>query len=381
MRPKLPLSFHAGMAELDATAWNRLAGDYPFLRYEFLAALEETGCVGPANGWTPHHLQMGAPDQPQLLAPLYEKAHSWGEFVFDFAWARAWESRGLPYYPKLLLAIPFTPATGPRLLCAAPDEGSAAGLRLAALAAIEANARGGGRSSAHALFIDEPLRAAAAEAGWLLRRDCHFQWHNRGYADFEDFLAGFSADKRKKARRERRRIAEQGIEFETRSGATLDAATLRHIDQLHASTYLRHGHLPYLNFEFFRRVAAALGEAFVAVLARRAGVLVATAVYFRSSDTLYGRYWGAAAELHSLHFETCYYQGIEYCIRHGLQRFEPGTQGEHKLARGFEPTFTWSAHWLADRELRLAVARYLGREAAAVGEYAEAAARHTPFRA
>ena len=367
------------MAGLDAVAWNRLAGDYPFLRHEFLAALEDTGCVTAATGWTPHHLQIGSSGHPQVLAPLYEKAHSWGEFVFDFAWARAWESRGLEYYPKLLLAIPFTPATGPRLLCA--DDGAGDSHRLAALTAIESDARKRGRSSAHALFIDEPLRAAAAEAGWLLRRDCHFQWHNRGYADFADFLASFSADKRKKARRERRRIAEQGIEFETRTGATLDDATLKRIDQLHASTFMRHGHLPYLNFEFFRRAAAALGEAFVAVLARHAGALVAMAVYFRSSDALYGRYWGAAAEFHSLHFEACYHQGIEYCIRHGLQRFEPGTQGEHKLSRGFEPTFTWSAHWLADRDLRSAVARYLGREAAAVAEYADAAARHTPFRA
>jgi len=368
------------MAQLDATAWNRLAGDYPFLRYEFLAALEQTGCVGGATGWTPRHLCMGTPAAPRVLAPMYEKAHSWGEFVFDFAWARAWEDSGHDYYPKLLLAVPFTPATGPRILCA---RGGDAGNpdRLAALAAIEADARQRGRSSAHALFIDDALRAAATEAGWLLRRDCHFQWRNRGYADFEDFLATFSADKRKKARRERRRIAEQGIEFEISGGATLDEATLRRIDELQASTFLRHGHLPYLNFEFFRRVAAALGDDFVAVLARRAGELVATAVYFRSRDTLYGRYWGASGDFHSLHFEACYYQGIEYCIRNGLQRFEPGTQGEHKLARGFEPTITWSAHWLADRELRGAVARYLGREAQAVNAYANAAALHTPFRA
>ena len=175
---------------------------------------------------------------------MYEKAHSWGEFVFDFAWARAWESRGLKYYPKLLLAVPFTPATGPRLLCAESTAPAGATQRLAALSAIEAEARRRGRSSAHTLFIDEPLRAAATEAGWLLRRDCHFQWYNRGYADFADFLASFSADKRKKARRERRRIAEQGIEFEIRTGATLDAATLARIDELHASTFLRHGHLP-----------------------------------------------------------------------------------------------------------------------------------------
>jgi len=368
------------MADIDPAAWNALAGDYPFLRHEFLAALESTGCVARDNGWTPHHLVLGPPAQPLALAPLYEKAHSWGEFVFDFAWARAWESRGLDYYPKILLAIPFTPATGPRVLCAGRGA-EADAQRRAALAAIAADAGARGRSSAHALFIDEPLRAAAQECGWLLRRDCHFQWHNRGYVDFEAFLATFSADKRKKARRERRRIAEQGIEFQIRTGRELDRATLEQVHALHASTFLRHGHQPYLNAAFFQRVAAALGEAFIAVLARRDAELVATAVYFRSQDTLYGRYWGASGDFHSLHFEACYYQGIELCIRQGLQRFEPGTQGEHKLARGFEPAFTWSAHWIADRAMRAAVAHYLEREAAAVTQYADSAAQHTPFRA
>ena len=367
------------MASIDAAAWNALAGDYPFMRYEFLSALEETGCVGAATGWNPHHLVMGPAHQPLAIAPLYEKTHSWGEFVFDFAWARAWESRGLKYYPKLLLAIPFTPATGPRLPCLSGD--GAAACRIAALGAIAADAHGRGRSSVHALFIDEALREAAQAAGWLLRRDCHFQWHNRGYTDFEQFLGTFSADKRKKARRERRRIAEQGIEFQTRTGEQLDAQTLHQIHALHADTFARHGHLPYLNAAFFERVAAALGDAFIAVLAWHEAKLIATAVYFRSADTLYGRYWGAAGDFHSLHFEACYYQGIDYCIRHGLQRFEPGTQGEHKLARGFEPVFTWSAHWLGDAQLRTAVGHYLQREAGAVADYARAAAQHTPFRA
>jgi len=381
MTPAAPLSFHAGMADFDAAAWNVLAGDYPFLRHEFLAALEASGCVTPATGWTPRHLRLGEAAQPLALAPLYEKSHSWGEFVFDFAWARAWEGRGMAYYPKLLLAIPFTPATGPRLLCAGADQPAGDAHRQAVLRGLEQDAQRRGRSSVHALFIDEALRAAAQEAGWLLRRDCHFLWQNRAYGDFEDFLASFSADKRKKVRRERRRIAEQGIEFTTRTGSELDAATLRRLHDLHAATFVRHGHLPYLNAEFFHRIAATMGDAFVAVLALLAGQIVATALYFRSGSALYGRYWGAVGDFHSLHFEACYYQGIDYCIRHGLQRFEPGTQGEHKLARGFEPVFTWSAHWLADRTLRAAVARYLEREAAAVTEYADAAARHTPFRA
>jgi uncharacterized protein len=371
--------FMRGMADIDAASWNALAGDYPFMRYEFLAALEDTGCVTPATGWTPHHLLLGDPKRPDVLAALYEKAHSWGEFVFDFAWARAWESRGLHYYPKLLLAIPFTPASGPRLLCRLSGSAGEQS-RLAGLQAIAADAAARGRSSAHALFIDEPLRAAAAAAGWLLRRDCHFQWCNRGYRDFDDFLATFSADKRKKAKRERRRVAEQDIRFETRTGEQLDPALLRTIHALHAATFIRHGHEPYLTAEFFIRVAAALAGNFIATLAWRAGELVAAAVFFRSRDTLYGRYWGAAGDFHSLHFEACYHQGIEYCINHGLQRFEPGTQGEHKLARGFEPTLTWSAHWLADPALRGAVAHFLEREAEAIGEYADAAGRHTPFR-
>ena len=374
------VSFKAGMAAIDANAWNALASDYPFMRHAYLAALENTGCVTESTGWTPRHLLLGPPEQPIALAPLYEKTHSWGEFVFDFAWARAWESRGLDYYPKLLMAIPFTPATGPRLLCAHSTRDAAENTRRDALAAIEKDALARGRSSVHALFIDDALRLAAAESGWLLRRDCHFQWHNRGYRDFEDFLATFTADKRKKARRERRRIAEQGIEFQTHTGATLDAATLDRLYALHATTFFRHGHQPYLNAAFFRQVAPALGHAFIAVIALRADEIVATAVYFRSSNTLYGRYWGASGDFHSLHFEACYYQGIDYCIRHGLQRFEPGTQGEHKLARGFEPAFTWSAHWIADRQLRAAVARYLEHETHAVQNYAEASARHTPFR-
>jgi hypothetical protein len=372
-------SFLAGIAAVDPAAWNALAGDEPFLRHEFLAALEQTGCATPATGWSPHHLVLGERAAPLLLAPLYEKSHSWGEFVFDFAWARAFESRGLAYYPKLLLAVPFTPATGPRLLCA-PGPG-AGQLRAQALAALRAEALARDRSSAHALFIDEPMRAAAAEAGWLLRQDCHFQWRQRGYRDFEDFLAGFSSEKRKKAKRERRRIAEQGIHFEFRPAHTLDEPLLARVYALHADTFSRHGHHPYLTRAALARLAATMGDAMQVALARKQREVVAMAVFFRSSDTLYGRYWGSAGDYHSLHFETCYYQGIEYCLRAGLTRFEPGTQGEHKLARGFEPAITWSAHWIADAALRRAIATYLAREAEAVADYAASAARHTPFRA
>ncbi|MFM2287877.1 MAG: hypothetical protein RL684_1020 [Pseudomonadota bacterium] len=379
MKARAPLRFLDGIDAIPAGAWNALAGDEPFLRHEFLAALESTGCVAPATGWSAHHIVIGDPTAPEAVAPLYEKSHSWGEFVFDFAWARAFEARGIAYYPKLLAAVPFTPATGPRLLVRAGP--GAEQRRAALLDAIVAEAVVRGRSSAHALFLDEPGREAAQAAGWLLRRDCHFQWRQKGYRDFEDFLASFSAEKRKKAKRERRRVAEQGIRFEFRAAHALGATLLARVHALHADTFHRHGHVPYLSPECMARMAATMGESMQVALAWKDDEVVATSVFFRSADTLYGRYWGAAGDYNSLHFEACYYQGIEYCLRAGLARFEPGTQGEHKLARGFEPAFTWSAHWIADRTLRAAIAAYLQREAEAVGEYAQQAAQHVPFRA
>jgi predicted N-acyltransferase len=370
--------FLGSIGDIDSAEWNALAGDYPFLRHEFLAALEDTGCASPATGWTPRHLLIEDGAGLAAVAPLYEKAHSWGEFVFDFAWARAWESRGLAYYPKLVMAVPFTPTTGPRVLCRTGADAEA--LRRAALAAVAAGAPAQGCSSVHALFIDAALKDSAADAGWVLRRDCQFRWHNRGYRDFDDFLAQFSAEKRKKARRERRRVEEQGITFRTLSGADIDPALLDTAWDFHADTFARHGHTPYLSRACFHTLANMLGTAMVFKLALRGGRPVAASTFFRSSDTLYGRYWGAEQACHSLHFEACYYQGIEYCIEHGLARFEPGTQGEHKIARGFEPVHTWSAHWLVDPVLRKAVARHLLAEGAAVDEYAAMVAAHTPFR-
>jgi uncharacterized protein len=366
------------VSDIPAGEWNALAGDYPFLRHEFLSAMEDSGCTSARSGWIPRHLVLL--DQRGLAgaAPLYEKNHSWGEFVFDFAWARAAEQAGMAYYPKLLCAVPFTPATGPRLLCRA--DLAAAPLRLALLRAMRERLAAAALSSAHALFLDAPGRAACEQDGWLLRRDCHFQWRNRGYRDFEDFLDGFSADKRKKARRERRRVAEQGIEFRTLRGDELSDELLERVFRLHEVTFIRHGHTPYLNRAFFQCIARSLAASFLVKLAMRAGEAVAVAVFFRSADTLYGRYWGADADYHSLHFEACYYQGIDYCIANGLATFEPGTQGEHKIARGFEPVLTWSAHWIADPALRRAISAYLTREGQAIDAYASEADAHAPFR-
>jgi predicted N-acyltransferase len=363
---------------VEAPAWDALAGDSPFLCHAFLRLLETTGCVGGRTGWRGAHLVLEDDDGALLGAvPAWEKDHSWGEFVFDFGWAQAYARSGLRYYPKLSCSVPFTPATGARLLRPASAPPSrAAGL----IRAIEEAVIAGGLSSAHALFLDESDRDAFGEAGWLLRRDCQFHWFNRGYADFDDYLEGFTAEKRKKARRERRRVAEMGITFRTLHGDELDPDTLDLVHALHRHTFLRHGHEPYLSAAFFRAIAPALGRRMMVKLAVHGTTPVACAVFFRSSTTLYGRYWGAVDDFHSLHFETCYHQGIDYCLEQGLGRFEPGTQGEHKISRGFEPVLTWSAHFVADPRFRAAIGDFLLREAPAVEAYAAEVERHTPYK-
>jgi uncharacterized protein len=370
----------ASIDEVTAPAWNALVtAGAPFVRHEFLAALEHQGCVGADSGWTPCHLVLQEDDGALRAAlPLYRKFHSWGEFVFDFAWAQAYARHGLEYYPKLVSAIPFTPASGPRLLVR-PGVDAAAARRETLEAALQyaADQR---VSSLHLLFAEPATARELQSRGLLLRRDCQFHWYNRGFADYDSFLETFTAEKRKKARRERRRVAEAGIEFGTLRGAEIDAADWRHIHALHTETFLRHGHMPYLALDFFLEIARTLPDSVVVQVARRGRQTVAAAICFRGEDTLYGRYWGASEEHHSLHFETCYHQGIEYCIREGLSRFEPGTQGEHKVSRGFEPALTWSAHWIADPRFARAIETYLQQEAAAVDEYAAQVARHVPFK-
>jgi predicted N-acyltransferase len=361
-----------------APAWDALGGDVePFLSHAFLHLLETTGCVGGSTGWRVAHLLFEDADGLAAAVPAWLKDHSWGEFVFDFGWAQAYSRHGLAYYPKLLCAVPFTPATGARLLL---RPGSAMTRRAQLIQGIEGFVRSERLSSAHATFIDEADREAFVEAGWLLRRDCQFHWHNRGYADYEAYLATFTAEKRKKTRRERRRCVEAGIEFRTLHGDELTPGQLDIVHDLHRQTFVQHGHEPYLNRAFFRAVAPLLGRRMMVKLAVRADVPVAVAVFFRSDRVLYGRYWGALADFHSLHFEACYHQGIDYCIEHGLQRFEPGTQGEHKVSRGFEPALTWSAHYIADARFREAIEEHLAREAPAVDAYAAEIDRHTPFR-
>ncbi len=371
--------FLASIAEIDAASWNALAGtQQPFLRHEFLLALEESRCAVPRTGWAARHLVLeDATGQAVGAMPLYAKAHSRGEFVFDFSWANAYAQHGLDYYPKLLSAVPFTPVTGSRLLVADNDAATATRARL--IEAAQDYARAENFSSLHVLFPSDAQSQELVRAGMIPRRDCQFHWFNQKYATFDAFLATFTAEKRKKAKRERRRVAEAGIEFETRTGGEMDAALWATVYEFYADTFHRHGHAPYLNLDFFQRIGRSMPDQMLLKIARHGQQPIAVAIFFVGSDALFGRYWGAGGNYHSLHFETCYYQGIEYCIEHQLQRFEPGTQGEHKVPRGFVPSLTSSAHDIVDPRFAKAIRDFAKREARGVDEYAAAVGEHVPY--
>ena len=370
--------------DISATDWNDLElHTQPFLQHEFLAALEDTGCAATATGWTPRHMVLLDSNNRLCAAlPLYLKTHSMGEFVFDFNWAeshdRAFAATHASYYPKLVAAVPFTPATGPRLLLAKNSDKPV--LRRALIQALQDLTEDLKISSAHVLFPDQDDYLALAEQGWLTRTSCQFHWFNRGYQNMEDFLSRFRADKRKKARRERRRVLEEyGIRFQTLSGAELSPAQWQTVFSFSQSTFHQHGNEHYLTADFFQRVAQALPDQVMVKLAEHQGKPVASAIFFSSKDTLFGRYWGARDNYDSLHFETCYYQGIEYCIQRGLRLFEPGTQGEHKIARGFEPTLAHSAHFIREPRFQQALADHLQWERNAVDDYATQLRLHVPF--
>ncbi len=365
------------IADVAAADWDALdtAGN-PFLRHAFLEALESSGCVGEDAGWVPRHLLLR--DDGGRLAgavPRYLKSHSWGEFVFDWNWAQASIQAGLEYYPKLVSAVPFTPVTGPRLLVARDSAHQRPNL---AHRLLESTRREGVPVT-QVNFTTPEDQAALEAAGFLTRHDCRFQWRNRGYRDFDDFLDGFRAEKRKKLRRERRRVAEAGVTFATLPGGDVAPDLWQAIFGFSEQTFLRHGNAHYLTADFLALVAGRLPGAIMVKLALLAGEPVAAAIFFHDDRWLYGRYWGASRQVDCLHFEACYYQGIEWCIERGLDGFDPGTQGEHKLARGFEPTLTRSAHWFAHPGLSSAIGRYLERERDAVVQYIETAGEHLPF--
>jgi len=370
-----------GISEVAASDWNALAGNSnPFLRHEFIHALEASGCASPETGWQPCHLLLlNGEDRPAAAMPLYIKSHSRGEFVFDWAWASAYQRAGHAYYPKLLSAVPFTPVTGPRFLQANGEQPRERDRSMLLAAAVELGERLAA-SSLHCLFPSPEDAEWMKQKGMMLRTDCQFHWKNEGYGNFGEFLRMFSSAKRKKVNRERRRVREEGIAFETLAGNDLTPGLWETLYPLYASSYLRRGQSPYLNRDFFERITRSMPEAIVLFVARLDGEAVALAICFRGEAALYGRYWGSAGFHHSLHFETCYYQGIEYCVREGLALFDPGVQGEHKLARGFEPETSFSTHWVRHAGFANALTGYLAREREQVARYVEIAGEHTPFK-
>ena len=367
------------ISAVNSDQWNRLQGaDNPFLRYEFLQALEQHHAVAAETGWLPQHLLLWENDQLIAAAPAYLKQHSWGEFVFDFAWAQAYERHGLNYYPKLVICVPFSPVNGPRMLLD-PNKPADELRDALALGAMRLTKQLN-LSSAHWLFHSAADGKALLRNNYLHRTGCQFHWYNAGYTDFDAFLGGMSAKKRKNIRRERRLVASAGVTMQVIHGHETDTALWSAMHRFYSNTFEAHGNLPLISRECFMDIAQALGEQMILFVAKREETPIAGAICFRDADTLYGRYWGGDEEIDGLHFEACYYQGIEYCIQHGLTHFEPGAQGEHKIARGFLPTLTHSAHCLVDPQFRQAVDHFLERERPAVAGYAEALRAEAPFR-
>lgn len=365
------------ISEVDSKQWNQLldcsAPGYPFLRHEFLRALECSGAASADTGWLANHV-LGERDGVLVAAaPVYRKLHSLGEFVFDFAWADAYHRLGMAYYPKLVACIPFTPVIGPRLLATDPAARRALAEHLCNLPQTQ------GLSSFHLLYAQAQDRAALPQAQVEFRQGCEFHWHNHGYANFDQFLTRLSARRRKEIRRERRRVHAAGIRVRVLTPADIDAALWSTLYRFYARTYLVRGQRPYLNPEFFRRLAECMPEAVRFFVATGPDGPLGMAFMLVGANTLYGRHWGCASDLDGLHFETCYYAGIEYCIAQGLDRFDAGTQGEHKLRRGFEPVMTYSAHAIRDPRLRAAIADFARREAALVSDLHANHRAHSAF--
>jgi hypothetical protein len=362
------------LSTVDATAWNALAGDNPFLQHAFLHALHESDCASADTGWQPQYLLIEDQDQLVAAMPLYLKTHSYGEYVFDWSWADAYQRHGLAYYPKLLSAVPFTPVVGPRLLANTPA------LKQQLLDGAIALAVRNSVSSLHILFPTRSDLDCMRERGLLVRQGCQFHWRNANYLNFEDFLFKLSHDKRKKIRQERRKVQSAGITFQWLEGAQITAADWAFFVQCYQQTYYEHRSSPYLNLDFFERYGAQSPHNIVLICAIRDGRRIAASLLIRNQHRLYGRHWGALEHIPMLHFETCYYQSIEYAIAHRLSIFEGGAQGEHKMARGLLPVTTQSAHWLAHPEFSSAIAKYLDRETTLMSEHEIELAARNPFK-
>ena len=367
---------HRALSEIPAADWDALHdGRNPFVAHAFLSGLEATGCLRDDWGWTPCHLALWEGDLLVAAAPGYLKSNSHGEFVFDHGWAHAYARHGLDYFPKWLGAVPYSPVTGPRLL--ARDEAS----KRALLDAIERFLQQSALSSAHVNFHDAEDEAVF-DAGWLLREDIQYHWHhNAGWKDFEDFLGAMDHKHRKNIRQERRKVRDAGISFRIVHGDEASEDDLAAMHGFYLQTFAEYGNSPALTLDFIRHLAQEMPRQLVIVLAERESVPIAGALCLRGGDTLYGRYWGAS-ELHpGLHFEACYYQGIEYCLREGLARFEPGAQGRHKIARGFLPTLVHSRHRIADPRFAEAIGAWCAEQRVSTRQQLRQLHAHSPFRA
>ncbi|UST53130.1 GNAT family N-acetyltransferase [Comamonadaceae bacterium OTU4NAUVB1] len=380
------LRIHDDPSGIEAATWNGLlatqAAPSPFMRHEYLAALHASGSATPASGWTPQFATLWRGDVLVAACPLYVKDHSYGEYVFDWAWANAYEQHGLSYYPKAVVAVPFTPVPGSRLL--ARDAQS----RTLLVDGLVQWCRQAGVSSLHLLFGADDDVAAASEAGLMLRNTVQFHWHNAGYADFDAFLTSLSQEKRKKIRQERRKVHDAGVTFRWSRGTGIADADWDFFYRCYSRTYREHGNAPYLTRDFFQRMAGTLPQAWLLFIAEREGRPIASSLIALSVDegmedrprVAYGRYWGAVERVDCLHFDACYYQPLAWCIAHGVERFEGGAQGEHKMARALMPVKTTSAHWLAHPSFADAVERFLEREGAGIGDYLEHLEERSPFR-
>jgi predicted N-acyltransferase len=371
-------------AELDGAAWNVLLAAQdaptPFMRHEYLVAMHDSGSATPKTGWTSRFLTLWRGDVLRGACPLYVKDHSYGEYVFDWAWANAYEQHGLAYYPKALVAVPFTPVPGSRLLATDDEARRLLAEGLVALCKQEK------LSSLHLLFLSDADVRACDEAGLMARQTVQFHWLNQGWPDFDAFLASLAQDKRKKIRQERRKVAEAGVTFRALRGDKITAADWDFFYRCYERTYREHGNPPYLKREFFRRMAAQMPGNWLLFLASRNGRDIASSLIALSTDpdgtpsVAFGRYWGAIERVDCLHFEACYYQPLQWCIEHGVPRFEGGAQGEHKMARALMPVKTHSAHWLAHPAFADAIERFLEREGAGIETYLEHLEARSPFR-
>ena len=362
------------ISEIPAQQWNALAGSNPFLSHAFLSALQESACATPETGWRAQFLTLWQGDTLVGAMPLYLKTHSWGEFVFDWAWAEAYQRAGLDYYPKLLCAVPFTPATGLRVLAPTSE------LRAALLHAALRLAQEMGVSSLHCLFPPEEQAQEMQQQGMMLRRGVQFHWRNPGYANFDAYLASMSHDKRKRIKQERRKVKEAGVRFERLSGNMITDEHWVFFERCYALTHQQYNSPQALNLDFFRRIGASMADNVLLVIALHEDKPVASALNFYNNEALYGRSWGALEYHPGLHFEACYYQAIEFCIERNIPLFEGGAQGEHKLSRGFLPETTWSAHWLAHPRFAQAVDDFLKRETRGMSFYMDELNERSPFK-